>query len=58
MLVYKLFEFVVEQIPAIRNKVEIQKITCIIAIADKKIVSVFCVSGIFFSPRQSDVQIE
>ena len=45
---YKLFEFAVEWIPAIRNKAElssVQKITFITAIADKKIISVFCVSG-------------
>ena len=45
---YKLFEFAVEWIPAIRNKAElssVQKITCITAMADKKIISVFCVSG-------------
>ena len=44
---YKLFEFVVEWIPAIRNKAElfsVQKITFITAIAEKKIISVFCVS--------------
>ena len=43
---YKLFEFAVEWIPAIRNKAElssIQKITFITAIADKKIITVFCV---------------
>ena len=45
---YKLFEFAVEWIPAIRNKAElpsVQKITCITAMADKKIISIFCVSG-------------
>ena len=45
---YKLFEFAVEWIPAIRNKAElssVQKITFITAIADKKIISVFYVSG-------------
>ena len=45
---YKLFEFAVEWIPAIKNKAEVssvQKITCITAMADKKIISVFCVSG-------------
>ena len=36
---YKLFEFAVEWIPAIRNKAElssVQKIACITAMADKK----------------------
>ena len=45
---YKLFEFAVEWIPAIRNKTEsssVQKITCITGMADKKIIIVFCVSG-------------
>ena len=45
---YKLFEFAAEWIPAIRNKAElssVQKITCITSMADKKIISVFCVSG-------------
>ena len=45
---YKLFEFAVEWIPAIKNKAEVssvQKITCITAMADKKIISVFCVPG-------------
>ena len=48
LLVYQLFEFVVEWIPLIRYKAEIysvKKITCINAIADKKIIRVFCVSG-------------
>ena len=46
MLVYKLYAFAVECIPAVRNKTElssVQKITCITAIADKKIINVFCV---------------
>ena len=45
---YKLFEFAVEWIPAIRNKAElssIQKITCMTVMATKKIISVFCVFG-------------
>ena len=45
---YTLFEFAFEWILAIRNKAElssIQKITFITAIADKKLISVFCVSG-------------
>ena len=48
LLVYKLFEFAGEWIPAIRNKAElfsIKKITFFTAIADKKIISVFCVYG-------------
>ena len=48
MLVGKLFEVAVEWIPANRNKAEtsVQKITYITAISDKKIISVFCVSGV------------
>ena len=45
---YKLFEFAVESIPAIRNKAKlssVQKITCITAMTDEKIISVFCVPG-------------
>ena len=41
------FEFAVEWIPEIRYKAElssVQKITSITAIADKKVISVFCVS--------------
>ena len=59
---YKIFEFAVEWIPAIRNKAEIifsSKITCITAIADKKIISVFCVSGVLCCPLQpAAVQIK
>ena len=55
--VYKLFEFAVEWIPAMGNKVEII-FTCITAIADKKIMSVFCVSEVLCSPSQSAVQIK
>ena len=36
----------------------IQKITYITAIADKKIISVFCVSMVFYSPPQPAVQIK
>ena len=61
LLVYLLFEFAAEWFRAVRNKAELSpvlKITCITAIADKKIISVFCVSGILFSPLQSAVQIK
>ena len=50
---YKLFEFAVEWIPAIRNKAElssVQKITCITAMSDKKIISVFFASGSIVLP--------
>ena len=36
----------------------VQKITCITAIANKKIISVFYVSGVLFSPPQLVVQIK
>ena len=36
----------------------VPKITCITAIADKKIICVFCVSGVLSSPPQSAVQIK
>ena len=45
LLVYILFEFAIEWIPAIRNKTElssVQKITCIIAIADKTCKYILC----------------
>ena len=48
MLVYKLFEFAVQWIPLIRNKAvlsSVKKIHLYIAIADKKIKSLFCVPG-------------
>ena len=35
----------------------VQKIICISAITDKKIISAFCVSGVYYSPPQSTVQI-
>ena len=61
VFVYKLFEFAVEWIPAIKKKQKlssVQKITCITAIDDKKITSAFYVSGaLCFSP-QSAVQIK
>ena len=60
LLVYKLFEFAVEwfQQSEIKQKLSlVQKITCITAIANKKIISVFCVSGVLCSPPQSAVQI-
>ena len=49
------------EIPGIRNKAEVifsRKITSITAIADKKIISVFYVSGVFFYPPHSVVQIK
>ena len=52
-LVYKLFKFAVEYILLIRNKAElpsVQEITYITAMADKKIISVFCVSGGIVQP--------
>ena len=55
LLVYKLFKF------AIRNKAEIifsSEIFSIIVIADKKIMSEFCVSGTLCSPPHSAVQIK
>ena len=36
----------------------VQKITCITAIADKKIISLFCVSEVLCSPPQPTVQIK
>ena len=62
----KLFEFAVEWISAIKNKVEIifssknhlNYDKKAMAIADKKTISVFCVSGIVYSPTQSAIQIE
>ena len=41
LLVYKVSEFAVECLPAVRNKAEII-FTCINVIAKKKIISVFC----------------
>ena len=35
-----------------------QKITCITGTADKKIISVFCVSGVMCSLPQSAVQMK
>ena len=61
LLACKLFEFAVEWIPATRIKQKlssVQKITRIIAIADKKIISVFCVSGVLRSAPQYFVQIK
>ena len=43
----------------IQKKVSpVQKITCITAIADKKIISVFCVTGVLCSPPQSATEIK
>ena len=57
LLVYKLFEFAIERIPLIKNKAElssVQKIPCITPIADKKILSVLCVSGVLcFRPESA-----
>ena len=36
----------------------VPKITCITAIADKKIINVFCASEVLYSPPQSAVQIK
>ena len=36
----------------------VQKITCIIAISDKKIISAFCASGVLCSPSLSAIQIK
>ena len=60
LFVYKLFGFALEWIPAIRNKTEIifSSKYDITAIADKKIVSAFCVSEVLHSPSQSAVQIK
>ena len=40
------------------NKSSAHKITCITAIANNKIISVFCVSGVLYSLPQSGVQIK
>ena len=48
-LVYQLFESAAECVPAITNKADlssVQKITCVTAIADKEIISIFCLSGV------------
>ena len=48
-IVYKLFESAAEWIPAIRNKADlssVQKFNCVTAIADKEIISIFCLSGV------------
>ena len=61
LLVYKLFEFAVEWIHEIRNKVKlspVQKITYITAIAYEKVMDVFCVSGVLCSLPQSAVEIK
>ena len=62
LLIHKLFEFAVEWIPGSRSNSQklssVQKLTCITAIADKKIIRVFCMSGILCSPPQSAVQIK
>ena len=61
MLVCKLSEFAVEWIPAIKNKAEIifnSKSTCITAINDTKIISIFCESGVLGSLPKSAVQIK
>ena len=61
LLVYKLSEFAVEWIAAIRMKQKlssVQKITCITAIADKKIGSILCVSRELYSPPQPSVQFK
>ena len=52
LLDYMLFEFAVEWIPATRIKQKyssIQKTTCTTTIGDKKIISLFCVSGVLSS---------
>ena len=36
----------------------VENMTCITAIADKKIISAFCVSEVLHSPSQSAVQIK
>ena len=60
MFVYKLSEFTVEWIPSVRNKagtvLSSKSHLHITATADKKIMSVFCVSGVLCSPPQSAVQ--
>ena len=61
LLVYKLFELAVEWNPAIRNKTEtilISKNHLHAAMAEKKIISVFCVSVVLHFPHQSAVQIK
>ena len=60
---YNLFEFAVEWIPAIRSKSElssVQKITWIPAMADKKIISVFCITidfSMFFQKYYLDLPV-
>ena len=57
----KFFEFAVEWIPAIKNKIEIifsSKNYFYDCIADKKKGSIFYVSGVLCSPPQSGVQIK
>ena len=59
LLVYKLFEFAVSEFfqSEIKQKISsVQNITCITATNDKKIISVFRVSGVLCSPPQSAVQ--
>ena len=62
LLVYKLSECAVEWIPTIRNKADkwssVEKFTCITAIADKKIINVFFVTGVLCSLPQSAVQLK
>ena len=61
IFVYKLLEFAVEWISITRIKQElssVQKIICIITITDKKMISVFCVSGVLCFPPQPAVQIK
>ena len=36
----------------------VQKVTCITVIADKKLICLFCASGVLCSPPQSAVQIK
>ena len=59
LLIYELFEFAVEWLPATERKQKlrsVQKITCITVIADKKI-SLFCVSGALCFLPQPTVEI-
>ena len=42
----------------IKQKLSLVQITCVTATAHKKIISLFCVSGILRSPPQSAVQVK
>ena len=62
LLVYKLLSLQLNDFPELEKKKQklssVQKFTYTTAIADKIIISLFCISGLLCSPPQFAVQIK